>query len=575
MERLADALPLERAASALDRVERSRRACREDRRLCRARLPPSGVPRARPRPGALPESSTASRCCRGCARSSDEPHRAALGAPGASPAADGQAGRRSGGADRRGSGARRARAARQRRAGDRAEDRLQGRGPQRRSRHGEAVGARHRARHGSAEGSAAGRADPVGVGARRAVPAQRADRRASAGLRHGQCRRRPVQRRRRRTASSARCCCRSIPTAAPQRCASALAALCGVPPAVIITDSFGRAWRRGTAGVAIGAAGLPALLDLRGNPDLFGRTLQVSIIGFADEIAAAASLVMGQGDEAQPVVLVRGLTWSAPANPAVRARAAGGRGHVSVSSGLVVALSGGVGGAKLALGLSRVLPADELLIVANTGDDFEHLGLSISSRHRHADLCAGRPRQSGHRLGPPRRDLVVHGDDRARWAARTWFRLGDRDLALHVERTRRLAAGETPVADHRRRLPAARRRAARAADERRSRAHARAQRRAAGSTSRTISCASSAGRSCGELAFTGAADARPQPEVMAALERRQRARRGDLPVQPVHQHRADPGRARHARGDRRTAARPSSRCRRSSAAARSRDRPPR
>jgi coenzyme F420-0:L-glutamate ligase/coenzyme F420-1:gamma-L-glutamate ligase len=90
----------------------------------------------------------------------------------------------------------------------------------------------------------------------------------------------------------------------------------GVPLAVIVNDSFGRAWRRGTAGVAIGAAGLPALLDLRGNPDLFGRTLQVSITGFADEIAAAASLVMGQGDEAQPVVLVRGLSWKAPANPA-------------------------------------------------------------------------------------------------------------------------------------------------------------------------------------------------------------------------------------------------------------------
>lgn len=95
-----------------------------------------------------------------------------------------------------------------------------------------------------------------------------------------------------------------------------LSSLCGVPLAVVITDSFGRAWRRGTAGVAIGAAGLPALLDLRGNPDLFGRELQVSITGFADEIAAAASLVMGQGNEAQPVVLMRGLTWSAPANPA-------------------------------------------------------------------------------------------------------------------------------------------------------------------------------------------------------------------------------------------------------------------
>jgi coenzyme F420-0:L-glutamate ligase / coenzyme F420-1:gamma-L-glutamate ligase len=95
-----------------------------------------------------------------------------------------------------------------------------------------------------------------------------------------------------------------------------LAGLCGVEMAVVIIDSFGRPWRRGTVGVAIGAAGLPALLDLRGNPDLFGRELQVSISGFADEIAAAASLVMGQGDEAQPAVLVRGLAWSAPANPA-------------------------------------------------------------------------------------------------------------------------------------------------------------------------------------------------------------------------------------------------------------------
>lgn len=81
----------------------------------------------------------------------------------------------------------------------------------------------------------------------------------------------------------------------------------GGPAAAIVSDSFGRAWRRGTVGVAIGAAGLPALLDLRGEPDLFGRTLQVSVTGHADEIAAAASLVMGQGAEGQPAVLVRGL----------------------------------------------------------------------------------------------------------------------------------------------------------------------------------------------------------------------------------------------------------------------------
>jgi coenzyme F420-0:L-glutamate ligase/coenzyme F420-1:gamma-L-glutamate ligase len=85
---------------------------------------------------------------------------------------------------------------------------------------------------------------------------------------------------------------------------------------VVISDSFGRAWRRGTSGVAIGAAGLPSLIDLRGAPDLFGRTLEVSIIGFADEIAAAASLLQGQAAEARPVVLVRGLAWTAPEVPA-------------------------------------------------------------------------------------------------------------------------------------------------------------------------------------------------------------------------------------------------------------------
>jgi coenzyme F420-0:L-glutamate ligase/coenzyme F420-1:gamma-L-glutamate ligase len=84
---------------------------------------------------------------------------------------------------------------------------------------------------------------------------------------------------------------------------------------VIISDSFGRPWRRGTAGVAIGSAGIPSVIDLRGQPDLFGRKLEVSIIGFADEIAAAASLLQGQAAEAQPVVVVRGLTWTAPNTP--------------------------------------------------------------------------------------------------------------------------------------------------------------------------------------------------------------------------------------------------------------------
>jgi coenzyme F420-0:L-glutamate ligase / coenzyme F420-1:gamma-L-glutamate ligase len=106
----------------------------------------------------------------------------------------------------------------------------------------------------------------------------------------------------------------------PDRSAEALrnglTALTGIDLAVVINDSFGRPWRQGTAGVAIGVAGLPALIDLRGRPDLFGRKLEVSVIGFADEIAAAASLVMGQADEAAPVVLIRGLRWSAPESTA-------------------------------------------------------------------------------------------------------------------------------------------------------------------------------------------------------------------------------------------------------------------
>lgn len=90
----------------------------------------------------------------------------------------------------------------------------------------------------------------------------------------------------------------------------------GADIAVVINDSFGRPWRRGAVGVALGTAGIPALLDLRGRPDLYGRALEVTISGFADEIASAASLIMGQADEAVPAVLVRGLAWSAPASPA-------------------------------------------------------------------------------------------------------------------------------------------------------------------------------------------------------------------------------------------------------------------
>jgi len=77
--------------------------------------------------------------------------------------------------------------------------------------------------------------------------------------------------------------------------------------AVIITDSLGRAWREGTVGTAIGVSGLSALVDLRGDLDLFGRELQVSQIGLADSCAAAAEILMGEGAQARPVVLVRGV----------------------------------------------------------------------------------------------------------------------------------------------------------------------------------------------------------------------------------------------------------------------------
>lgn len=79
---------------------------------------------------------------------------------------------------------------------------------------------------------------------------------------------------------------------------------------VLIIDSFGRAWRNGVIGTAIGVAGLPALVDMRGTKDRQGRALQVTQVAAADELAAAASLLMGQADEGTPVVLVRGFPYA-------------------------------------------------------------------------------------------------------------------------------------------------------------------------------------------------------------------------------------------------------------------------
>ena len=103
-----------------------------------------------------------------------------------------------------------------------------------------------------------------------------------------------------------------LPTNPDASCKGIRAALkerVGVDVAVLIIDSVGRAWRNGTVGLTLGVSGLPSLLDLRGRKDLFGRTLQSSDLGLADEVAAAASLMMGQADEGRPIVLMRGVPY--------------------------------------------------------------------------------------------------------------------------------------------------------------------------------------------------------------------------------------------------------------------------
>ena len=100
------------------------------------------------------------------------------------------------------------------------------------------------------------------------------------------------------------------PDASARKLRDALNEKTGVEIGVLIIDSFGRAWRNGVTGTAIGVAGLPALIDLRGNKDREGRELKVTQVAAADELAAAASLVMGQADEGTPAVLVRGFSYA-------------------------------------------------------------------------------------------------------------------------------------------------------------------------------------------------------------------------------------------------------------------------
>jgi coenzyme F420-0:L-glutamate ligase/coenzyme F420-1:gamma-L-glutamate ligase len=103
------------------------------------------------------------------------------------------------------------------------------------------------------------------------------------------------------------------PDASAAALRAALAARLGVAPGVIISDSFGRPWRRGVVNVALGAAGIAALVNRRGEPDRGGRRLEVTEVASADALAAAAGLVMGEAAEGIPAVLIRGFGTPAPA----------------------------------------------------------------------------------------------------------------------------------------------------------------------------------------------------------------------------------------------------------------------
>src|SRR5204863_7311071 len=188
---------------------------------------------------------------------------------------------------------------------------------------------------------------------------------------------------------------------------------------------------------------------------------------------------------------------------------------MSNETGPVLALSGGVGGAKLALGLYRILPPDTLTIVANAGDDFEHLGLSISP-----DLdtllytLAGLDNPE---LGWGRRgETWTFMNALGALGGETWFRLGDGDLATHVERTRRLNAGEglsAIIDDFRRRLGIAARLPPTSDDPVRTRLRTAEAWLDFQDYFVRLRCEPA----ISELAFAGADAARPHPDFLAAL----------------------------------------------------------
>ena len=289
---------------------------------------------------------------------------------------------------------------------------------------------RARARGGHGQGRRPGRGDPVGVTRGPALPAGLiiAEHRLGMVLANAGVDQSNVPRR----TSRACCRCPRIPMRAA-RCAPPWRALRAL--AVVVSDSVGRmAPRRRRAGDRPG----PALLDLRGRRDLEGRALEVTQVGLADEIASAAQLLMGEADEGRPAVLVRG--WRGKVRRAAAALARAASRPVPMSAAVqVVALSGGIGGAKLALGLYR-----RCRRIADGGVQHRRRlrapGLSISptwTRHVHA---AGRQPGTGWGRAGETWSFMAALEQ---LGGETWFRLGDADLATHVERTRRLAAGES------------------------------------------------------------------------------------------------------------------------------------
>ena len=186
-----------------------------------------------------------------------------------------------------------------------------------------------------------------------------------------------------------------------------------------------------------------------------------------------------------------------------------------MSRDLVVALSGGIGGAKLALGLSRIVPADDLLVVANVGDDFEHLGLHISPDVD--TLMYTLAGLDNTKLGWGRHDETWSFMETLQTVGgEQWFRLGDRDLAVHVERTRRLRQGETlsaVTADFCRRLGAGPRVMPASDDPVRTRLRTDEGWLDFQDYFVRLQCRPVVR----EVAFVGAGDARPHPDLLAAL----------------------------------------------------------